>query len=884
MEGNSWRPAQGDPTTATSAAAAAGADPSAVDWRSQLQPEARQRIVNKIMETLKRHLPISVPEGLNELQKIAVRFEEKIYTAATCQADYLKKISLKMLSMESKTNPTPSNASQPQNPGDPALSIPPQVSNQPQSLAIPLINQSSVRQALLPQNLQNNTLAVPTASSNLSSGLLTMTGVGQPSTLQNMSGMSQNTASNSVGQVAPTDIYANTQRQMQASVESTAQTGPAGGIDWQEEIYQKIISMKELYFADLSELYQRIVMKLQQHDALMPPGKLSDQYENMKKFKVMLERTLAILNLNKGNIQSGLKDKLPLYEKQIVSILASHKKKPPQPQGPQQQFQHSHSMAQQQPAQVAPMPKLENQMNQLQQVNTMQQAGSASGLQHVSMPMPANFGVPNTQQNMTNSLQAVSNLDSIQSSSLSQLQQGPIGSLQHNSVGSMQNTINASQQHFSGSQRTGFGHQQLKPAPPFPISSPQNLQASSPQISHHSSPQIDQHNLLSSQIKAGTPLQSSNSPFAPSPSTPIAPSPVPGETEKQLPNVSSLPSGGQIGSQQANLPAPVQSLVVGTPGISASPLLAEFPRPDGNQANLPTLPPYKAGTTESPLDRLLKVVQSASPQALSSAVSDIGSVVSMIDRIAGSAPGNGSRAAVGEDLVAMTKCRLQARNFMSQDGNSTNKKMKRDTNAMPLNNVSSAGSVNDSFMQLYGLDASELQSTATSRVKKHKAEVNHVLAEEIREINQQLIDTVVNISEEDADSIAASSEGGDGTVIICSYTAVALCPSLKSQFASAQISPILPLRLLVPANYPKCSPVLLDKLPDEQSRESDDLSTKAKTKFNISLRGLSQPMSLREIAKTWDSCARKVIAEYAQQTGGGSFSSRFGAWENCVGA
>jgi hypothetical protein len=29
-------------------------------------------------------------------------------------------------------------------------------------------------------------------------------------------------------------------------------------------------------------------------------------------------------------------------------------------------------------------------------------------------------------------------------------------------------------------------------------------------------------------------------------------------------------------------------------------------------------------------------------------------------------------------------------------------------------------------------------------------------------------------------------------------------------------SPILPLRLLVPASYPKCSPVLLDKFPDEQ--------------------------------------------------------------------
>jgi KIX domain len=28
---------------------------------------------------------VPVPEGLNELQKIAVRFEEKIYSAATCQ-------------------------------------------------------------------------------------------------------------------------------------------------------------------------------------------------------------------------------------------------------------------------------------------------------------------------------------------------------------------------------------------------------------------------------------------------------------------------------------------------------------------------------------------------------------------------------------------------------------------------------------------------------------------------------------------------------------------------------------------------------------------------------------------------------------------------------
>jgi len=37
------------------------------------------------METLKRHLLFSVQEGLQELKKFAICFEEKIYTTATNQ-------------------------------------------------------------------------------------------------------------------------------------------------------------------------------------------------------------------------------------------------------------------------------------------------------------------------------------------------------------------------------------------------------------------------------------------------------------------------------------------------------------------------------------------------------------------------------------------------------------------------------------------------------------------------------------------------------------------------------------------------------------------------------------------------------------------------------
>ncbi|KAL3610833.1 hypothetical protein D5086_001853 [Populus alba] len=145
------------------------------------------------------------------------------------------------------------------------------------------------------------------------------------------------------------------------------------------------------------------------------------------------------------------------------------------------------------------------------------------------------------------------------------------------------------------------------------------------------------------------------------------------------------------------------------------------------------------------------------------------------------------------------------------------KKMRRHTSAMPLNVASSAGSVSDSFKQFTGPETSDLESTVTSSVKRPKIEANHALFEEIREINQRLLATVVDISDEDVDSTAAAAaaEGGGGTFVKCSFIAVALSPNLKAQYTSAQMSTIQPLRLLVPTNYPNCSPILLDKFPFE---------------------------------------------------------------------
>ncbi|KAI3699438.1 hypothetical protein L2E82_43751 [Cichorium intybus] len=54
------------------------------------------------MVTVKRHLPYSGHEGLQEVRKIFERSKENIYTAATSRSDYLRRISLKMLIIDTK--------------------------------------------------------------------------------------------------------------------------------------------------------------------------------------------------------------------------------------------------------------------------------------------------------------------------------------------------------------------------------------------------------------------------------------------------------------------------------------------------------------------------------------------------------------------------------------------------------------------------------------------------------------------------------------------------------------------------------------------------------------------------------------------------------------
>ncbi|CAN1814575.1 Mediator of RNA polymerase II transcription subunit 15a, partial [Linum perenne] len=124
---------------------------------------------------------------------------------------------------------------------------------------------------------------------------------------------------------------------------------------------------------------------------------------------------------------------------------------------------------------------------------------------------------------------------------------------------------------------------------------------------------------------------------------------------------------------------------------------------------------------------------------------------------------------------------------------------------------------------------------STARIK-----TNQALEEEIRGINQRLLDTMVTIIR----------DGNSGTMVKCSFNTITISPKILHR-------PIEPLHLLIPENYPQSSPtVLLETRPGD-----DEFSVKGKSRLEVCLGSLHQPLSLEDIAKSWGACVRGVITE-----------------------
>ncbi|KAM0029641.1 putative coactivator CBP, KIX domain superfamily, mediator complex subunit 15, KIX [Helianthus debilis subsp. tardiflorus] len=170
----------------------------------------------------------------------------------------------------------------------------------------------------------------------------------------------------------------------EASSNSAAQTDNPNGRDWQEEVYQKIKVMKDLYLLDLNDMHQKSVSKLQQHNYL-PQQPKNKQLEKLKMFKNMLERFMQFLQIPKHGILPKYKEKLGTYEKQIINVLNSNRRKPA---APQQQAQ-SHALPPQHMRYLQQSQQTHSQLTQVQQshpqlqqqVDMQQRLATAGGLQ-----------------------------------------------------------------------------------------------------------------------------------------------------------------------------------------------------------------------------------------------------------------------------------------------------------------------------------------------------------------------------------------------------------------------------------------------------------------------------------------------------------------------
>ncbi|KAL0339814.1 UNVERIFIED_CONTAM: Mediator of RNA polymerase II transcription subunita [Sesamum radiatum] len=416
----------------------------------------------------------------------------------------------------------------------------------------------------------------------------------------------------------------------------------------------------------------------------------------------------------------------------------------------------------------------------------------------------------------------------------------------------------------------GF-NQRWSPLPPS-SSSPF---AMSPQNSQQSSSQLEPSKLS----RSATPsLSASPSAPLPSPLTPLTPSSVPAdsmrsplslEESSKLPKVSAAPS--QLPSQETNL----NRLVIDTQGLSKSSLQAESTctgdqKSEGDpfrrlvevvcsvfitylsqhcigllflvpflcfdlllsMRNFSLDAPLRGGVLQMHKDNFgtLKV-KSISSRALHASLRDINAVTSLTDRITGHLLHDESTKVVFHDLVDdLSNC---------DDG-----------------------------------DFSPIEELA----RRKGWNPNDLLLQEIKEINQKLIEVVVEIINTEDVSRTGSDEG---TLIRCSYIPVG--HSWNTKIPNTAM-PNLLLELIVSADYPNSSPTVLETIPPgcSDAEEGKYLWMKAKSRFSLSLRKFSQPISLKEMAEAWDFCARKVFHGFAEQMGGGDFSSRYGKWENCV--
>ncbi|XP_024374120.1 mediator of RNA polymerase II transcription subunit 15a-like [Physcomitrium patens] len=302
---------------------------------------------------------------------------------------------------------------------------------------------------------------------------------------------------------------------------------------------------------------------------------------------------------------------------------------------------------------------------------------------------------------------------------------------------------------------------------------------------------------------------------------------------------------------------------INTPGMSVSPLMENTLSPspgqlltvhDAVQTFSPGLPLIDGTiSTEHSLEQLKKKVDSMPKEILKEAVNALNDVVSCGDKLEGSAPGTGSRAAIGEDLSAKTRSTIQARAISHDTRNAATKRRRVDSIA--VNMISADGTISNALHRhRYN---THVGNHMVSHINSPLLKITESLEEEIRYINSRSIDTVVEVSTEATEENA--SQGWNGIVLSCCYKGNALSPNVS--YLQAKEYALLSrtsLYLTVLPTYPACSPHVWFDNSNPQAIHY--CFRGAQEEFMRSLLRMASPLPLATIATSWDECARKSLS------------------------
>ncbi|CAL5035805.1 unnamed protein product [Urochloa decumbens] len=641
--------------------------------------------------------------------------------------------------------------------------------------------------------------------------------------------------------------------------------GRAGEVDWREEMFQQIKPLKDAHLSELMELHQAVhVPKLTEKQFESLPKDKAGQY----RFRVNLKkRTALMLNfllLEKNNIPDNYRGQLSMFLKSINDLLGYYRRSKSRMMDARDKAQICHGQPEmtnlsgdQAPSggRASHLKQQEQFIHSQMRENTVTTTSATRLLGVASSCFPENSRGP------------------LQSLPIDKLQEcgartpAPLviksGVLNVSSPSASLKSISPSPGATPGAAKAAASSTSVKSTLTSPVTRPGVVKvASSSYASVNSTlpPAISE----SVSIQAATSCASAKS---------ALPEPFPNSGLIEATSSENVESFYGLLLQDNSTAAAAQAVVGGTatkpvngskqvtttkPIMPVPPLQAETA---DHHVEDNEYPRNEIPVSKKPIDRLLDAVRTSSPAVLCSAANSIYSVVNMNDWV----PPRG----------------IDTFQDSWQCGSNTVNKNKRVFDSTSLCSESAhLASMDGSWME-FDWTIPEAEYSAERGTRRQKLQnAKDTLLDEINSANVTLLDTFISISDDNATNGIVSSNGG--TLIEFCYTAISLAPDLESLFATSGMSIVMPVKLLVPADYPRRSPVLVCDQGDEQMRKRfSEISGLADVAFRHTLYGLPEPMSVMDMARAWDASVRRAIVEFAQRHGGGTFSSRYGEWTRC---